>query len=131
MLVVDLEGLEEMEASKINAIRLNAKEVILPPKGGENYKFTVADGTGRRPSTENIDLDPESTNSRRKSPKFPRRIRRVFHQPRNFKTHFRMPVKHEMISGPSRETSKNRHHVEPRVKLCTPREESFPIPLKY
>ena len=24
-----------------------------------------------------------------------------------------------------------RHHVEPRVKLCTPREESFPIPLKY
>ena len=26
---------------------------------------------------------------------------------------------------------KNRHHVEPRVKLCSPREESFPIPLKY
>ena len=23
-----------------------------------------------------------------------------------------------------------RHHVEPRVKLCSPREESFPIPLK-
>ena len=26
---------------------------------------------------------------------------------------------------------KNRHHVEPRVKLYSPREESFPIPLKY
>ena len=26
---------------------------------------------------------------------------------------------------------KNRHHVEPRVKLNSPREESFPIPLKY
>ena len=25
----------------------------------------------------------------------------------------------------------NRHHVEPRVKLHSPREESFPIPLKY
>ena len=25
----------------------------------------------------------------------------------------------------------NRHHVEPRVKLYSPREESFPIPLKY
>ena len=25
---------------------------------------------------------------------------------------------------------KNRHHVEPRVKLHSPREESFPIPLK-
>ena len=24
-----------------------------------------------------------------------------------------------------------RHHVEPRVKLCSPREESFPFPLKY
>ena len=24
-----------------------------------------------------------------------------------------------------------RHHVEPRVKLYAPREESFPIPLKY
>ena len=24
-----------------------------------------------------------------------------------------------------------RHHVEPRVKLYPPREESFPIPLKY
>ena len=26
---------------------------------------------------------------------------------------------------------KNRHHVEPRVKHYSPREESFPIPLKY
>ena len=24
-----------------------------------------------------------------------------------------------------------RHHVEPRVKLYSPRKESFPIPLKY
>ena len=24
-----------------------------------------------------------------------------------------------------------RHHVEPRVKLYSPREESFPIPMKY
>ena len=26
---------------------------------------------------------------------------------------------------------KNRHHVEPRVQLYSPREESFPIPLKH
>ena len=26
---------------------------------------------------------------------------------------------------------KNRHHVEPRVKLYSPREESFPLPMKY
>ena len=24
-----------------------------------------------------------------------------------------------------------RHHVEPRVQLCVPREETLPIPLKY
>ena len=28
-------------------------------------------------------------------------------------------------------TSKNHHHIKPRVKLYSPREESFPIPLKY
>ena len=33
-----------------------------------------------------------------------------------------MMVQEETISG---------HHVEPRVKLCVPREESFPIPLRY
>ena len=26
---------------------------------------------------------------------------------------------------------KNRHHVEPRVNLYSPREESFPVPLKH
>ena len=46
-------------------------------------------------------------------------------------THFRMPVKRLTISGPCQESLKNRHHVEPRVKLYSPREESFPIPLKY
>ena len=44
ILVVDLEELEEMDASEIHAKRLNAKEVMLP-KSGENYKFPVADGT--------------------------------------------------------------------------------------
>ena len=33
--------------------------------------------------------------------------------------------------APCRETSTYRHHVEPRVALYSPREESFPIPLKY
>ena len=43
----------------------------------------------------------------------------LFH---NLKTHFRMSVKRYFIC---------RHHVEPRVKLYSPREESFFIPLKY
>ena len=36
-----------------------------------------------------------------------------------------------MTSGPCQETSYYRHHVEPRVKLYSPRKESFPFPLKY
>ena len=49
----------------------------------------------------------------------------LFH---NLMTHFRMPVNDFWsMSG----NFIYRHHVEPRVKLYSPREESFPIPLKY
>ena len=46
-------------------------------------------------------------------------------------TRFRMPVKQLMIFWSMSGNFKNRHHAEPRVKLYSPREESFPIPLKY
>ena len=36
-----------------------------------------------------------------------------------------------MTFGPCQETSYTAIHVEPRVKLCVLRGESFPIPLKY
>ena len=50
------------------------------------------------------------------------------HQPRIFKTHFREARDDSWsISG----DIIHRHHVEPRIKLHTPREESFPISLKY
>ena len=52
----------------------------------------------------------------------------LFH---NLKTHFRMLVKQFMIFGPCQETSNTPHHFEPRVKLYSLREETFPIPLKY
>ena len=42
-------------------------------------------------------------------------------------TRFWMPVKQLLISGSCQETS----YSEPRVKLHSPREELFPIPLKY
>ena len=43
-MVMDLEELEEMDASEIDAKRLNAKEVTLP-QSGENCKLPVADET--------------------------------------------------------------------------------------
>ena len=44
MLVADIEGLEEMDASELHARRLNAEEVLTPMKG-ENFIFPIADGT--------------------------------------------------------------------------------------
>ena len=46
-------------------------------------------------------------------------------------TQHAMTRKLKMISCLLREISFFRHHVEPRVKLYMPREESYPIPLKY
>ena len=59
----------------------------------------------RRSGTEDINLDTESTCSMRKSRRFFWMIRKGLHQQRIFKTHIQMPVQHEMISGPSLETS--------------------------
>ena len=44
ILVADIEELEKMDASEIQAKRLNAKEV-LTPMSGDNFLFPIADGT--------------------------------------------------------------------------------------
>ena len=49
----------------------------------------------------------------------------------HLKTHFRMPVKRSNDFWSMSGNFIYRHHVELRVKLYSPREESFPIPLKY
>ena len=83
----------------------------------------------RRSGTENIHLDTGAPNSRRLSKRFSRESEGS-PQP--------LPQDSLPDAGEARNDfwsiSGNfmyRHHDEPRVKLCTPREESFPIPLKY
>ena len=49
----------------------------------------------------------------------------------HFMTHRQIMVKQEMISGPFLGDFICRHHVEPRVKLYMPKEESFPFPMKF
>ena len=44
---------------------------------------------------------------------------------------FQMPVKRLMTSGPCQETSKTNITLDQESKLYSPREEPFPIPLKY
>ena len=47
-MVADIEELEEVDASELDARRLNAKEVLRPKKG-DKFMFPVADGTVKTP----------------------------------------------------------------------------------
>ena len=119
-----------MDASEIYSKRLNAKEVIFPKR--REFIFPIENGRiktlGRdqelRTSTlirhppikgeSNIDILGESEGS--------------LPQPQDS-----FPDAGEAMND-FWSMSGNfiyRHHVEPRIKLYSPREESFPIPLKY
>ena len=119
-----------MDASEIYSKRLNAKEVIFPKQG--EFIFSIADGRIKTPGGDqelrtstlvrhrpiqgesNIDFLGESEGS--------------LPQP-----HDSFPDAGEAINDFWSMSGSfiYRHHVEPRVKLYSPREESFPIPLKY
>ena len=47
-MIADIEEFGQMDASELDARRLNAKEVLTPMKG-ENFMFPVADGTVNPP----------------------------------------------------------------------------------
>ena len=119
-----------MDASEIYSKRLNAKEVIFPKQG--EFICPIADGRINNPGGDqelrtstlvrhrpipgesNIDFLGESEGS--------------LPQP-----HDSLPDGGEAMND-FWSMSGNfiyRHHVEPRVKLYSTREESFPIPLKY
>ena len=133
-MVRDIEELEEMDASELHARRLNTKEV-LPPMKGDMFIFPIADGTVKtcggdrrlRPSTlirdrpergeEQEVLEGESVGLSSPTPLQADSTRDDAEAKNDFWS----------ISG----DFIDRHHVEPRVKLHVPREESFPIPLKY
>ena len=131
VLVADLEELETMDASEIYSKRLNAKEVIFPKEKGE-FIFPIADG---RIKTLGGDQDLRTSTLVRHRPiqgesniDFLGESEGSLPQPQDS-----FPDAGEAIND-FWSMSGNfiyRHHVEPRVKLYSPREESFPIPLKY
>ena len=130
VLIADLEELETMDASEICSKRLNAKEVIFPKQG--EFIFPIADGRIKTPGG-----DQELRTSTL-----------IRHRPIQGEGHIDFLGESEgslpqpLDSLPDAGEAINdfwsmsrsfiyRHHVEPRVKLYSPREESFPIPLKY
>ena len=130
VLIADLEELETMDASGIYSKRLNAKEVIFPKQG--EFIFPIADG---RIKTHGGDQELRTSTLVRQRPNqgesnidFLGESEGSLPQPQDS-----LPDAGEAIydflsmSG----SFIYRHHVEPKVKLYSPREESFPIPLKY
>ena len=118
-----------MDASEIYSKRLNAKEVIFPKQG--EFIFSSRRWTNknfrRRSGPENIHLRTASTNSRRESNiDFLGESEGSLPQPQDsLKDAGEAINDFWSMSG----SFIYRHHVEPRVKLYSPREESFPIPL--
>ena len=125
VLVADLEKLETMEASEICSTRLNAKEEIFLKEKGEII-FPIVDGRIKLPGG---DQDLRTSTSIRERP-----IRGERHvdflgesEGSLSQPHDSFPDAGEAING---FWSMSGNFIEPRVKLYSPREESFPIPLK-
>ena len=120
-----------MDASEIYTKRLNAKEVIFPKEDGK-FHFPVADGriklAGRDQELRTSSLIPEHPNRGEGHIDFLGESEGSLPQPQDS-----LPDAGEAINDFWSMSGSFifRHHVEPRVKLYSPREESFPIPLKY
>ena len=119
-----------MDASEIYSKRLNAKEVIFPQKG--EFTFPIADGRIKTPG--------EDQELRTSTLIRPRPSRGEGHIDFLGESEGSLPQPHDSLPDAGEAINdfwsmsgsfKNRHHVEPRVALYSPREESFPIPLKY
>ena len=114
VLVADLEELETMDASEIYS-KISNRRWTNQTLGGD-----------QRP--ENIHLDTGTPNSRRSQRDFLGESEGSLPPPQDS-----FPDAGEAINDVWSMSGNciYRHHVEPRVKLYSPREESFPIPLKY
>ena len=119
-----------MDASEIYSKRRNAKEVIFPKQG--ELIFPIADG---RIKPLGGDQDLRTSTLIRQRP-----IPGEGHIDFLGESEGSLPPPHDSFPDAGEaindfwSMSGNfiyRHHVEPRVKLYSPREESFPIPLKY
>ena len=130
IMVADIEELETMDASEIYSTRLNAKDVIFPQKG--EFTFPIADGR--------INLSGGDQELRTSTSIWEHPIQGE--GPRDFlgKSEGSLPPPHDSFPDAGEAINEfwsmsgnfiNRRHVEPRVQLYSPREESFPIPLKF
>ena len=122
-----ISDLEELDASEIYSKRLNAKEVIFFPN---KEIFPIADGRIKTPGG---DQELKTSTLIR-----PRPIRGEGHVDFLGESEGSLPQPYDSLPDAGEAINDfwsmsgsfiYRHHVEPRVNLYSPREESFPIPL--
>ena len=130
IMVADIEELETMDASEIYSTRLNAKEVVFSQRNWK-IRFPVADG---RIKIAGGDQELRTFTLIRENPIRGESHRDFLGEPEGSLP----PTQDSLPAGEAIDDlwsmSENfiyLHHVEPGVKLYSPREESFPIPLKY
>ena len=120
--------MEKLDVSEIYPKRLNAK-VLISQRDGE-FVFLVADGSakiiGRDYEFQESTLRLESTVRRENLSGESHGDREEF-RPEETKDDAGIHKDFWSIQG----DFIDRHHVEPRVQLYVPKEESFQIPLKY
>ena len=108
VMVADIEELEEMDASELQARRINAKEVLTPMKG-EHITFQIADGTvkisGAEPRLRTSTSTGIVQNEERNKKFFEENQTDSLLQPHLKMTLHWMMRKLEMISGPCQEIS--------------------------
>ena len=119
-----------MDASEIYSKRLNAKEVIFSKENGKT--ISLEDGRIKLPGG---DQELRTSSLIREH-----RIRGESHVDFLGEAEGSLPPPHDSFPDASEAINAfwsmsgnflNRHHVEPRVKLYSPREDSFPVPLRY
>ena len=117
--------LENMDASEIHPPRISAQEVLTPQRR-EYFIFPVENGTAKLSGRDEEFREPtprreQYVGSEDLSGELQRRTGRV-----STKDDAEARKDFRSIQG----DVMYRHHIEPRVQLFVPKEETFPIPLK-
>ena len=128
-MIADLEDLEKLDASDIYPRRINAKEVLITPEGDE-FMFPCADGTAKLSGRDyEFREPPQRREPTVRSEDFSRELQGESgaSQPAESIDDVEARADFWSIQG----DFTYRHHNEPRDQLYVPKEEPFPIALKY
>ena len=129
ILIADLDDLEKVEASEVYPRRIKAKDVLISQKDDE-FVFPFADGTAK--------LSGRDYEFRESTPR-----RETLVRSEDLSREFQCESRESQQADTTDDAEVRadfwsiqgdfiyRHHTEPRVQLCVPKEETFPFPLKY